>query len=113
MSEITFLPHNKKIKVKPGVTLLEASRRARIAISARCGGNAACLLCKVKVDNPSALVPLTENEKTKLSHDQISDNIRLACQTRILNKKVTVSIPESPLSKVVQAHLRNEMDQGI
>ncbi|NDI34343.1 2Fe-2S iron-sulfur cluster-binding protein [Chengkuizengella sediminis] len=113
MAEVIFLPRNKIIKVKAGTSLLDTSIRARVVIPARCGGKAACLMCKVKVDDPTTLLPLTQSEKTKLSQEQISENIRLACQAKVFNKKVIVSIPESPLNKVVQAQLKNENNNDL
>ncbi|MFS1512335.1 2Fe-2S iron-sulfur cluster-binding protein [Chengkuizengella sp. SCS-71B] len=108
MAEVTFLPRNKMIKVKAGTSLLETSKRARVVIPARCGGNASCLMCKVIVEDPTTILPLTQNEKEKLSEDQVSGNIRLACQAKVFNKKVVVKIPESPLNKVIQAQLQNK-----
>lgn len=45
-----FWPQGKKVKVRQGTNVLRAAREARLHIATRCGGQAACLLCKVRVE---------------------------------------------------------------
>ncbi|MDF2671300.1 MAG: ferredoxin [Paenibacillus sp.] len=107
--EITFLPNNKKIAVKPGTTILEAAGKARIQIRSRCGGNASCLMCKVTVGDSALLQPITENEARKLG-DLAEQHIRLACQARVTGD-VTVIIPEDPLRAAVRAQLAKQQEE--
>jgi 2Fe-2S ferredoxin len=107
--EITFLPNNKKIAVRPGTTILDAAGKARIQIRSRCGGNASCLMCKVTVQPSANLQPMTENESRKLG-DLASDNIRLACQARVTGE-ITVEVPEDPLRAAVRAQLAKQQQE--
>ena len=43
---------------------------------------AACLMCKVKVDDQMGLAPMNTNERLKLG-SQADEGIRLACQARV------------------------------
>ena len=45
--DITFLPSGRTATVRAGTTVLDASRKAGVPIRTRCGGKAACLMCKV------------------------------------------------------------------
>lgn len=108
MIEVTFLPDNKKAKVRPGTTLLDASRRANVAIRTRCGGRAACLMCKVKVDeaNQACLTEPALNERNKLGNE-VFNGTRLSCQARIKGN-VTVTIPEDPLKSAIRKQLEKQ-----
>lgn len=111
--EVTFLPDHKKTSVRPGTTLLDAGRRARVNIRTRCGGRAACLMCKLIVEDQSGLSPVSGNERLKLG-DLVQRSYRLACQARVTNH-VTATIPEDPLKAAVRAQLalQQQEDQGI
>ncbi len=106
--EITFLPDGKKIQVRPGTTLLDAGRRARVQIRTRCGGKAACLMCKVKVENQSGLAPMNPNERNKLG-EQASAGYRLACQA-IVRGAVEVLLPEDSLKAAIRAQLAKQQE---
>lgn len=107
--EITFLPDNKKIRVRPGTTILEASRKARVPIRTRCGGKAACLMCKVIVRDQSGLAPIAQNEKNKLGGLE-EQGYRLACQAKAL-RDATVAIPEDPLRAAIRAQLDKQREE--
>ncbi|HEM2032400.1 TPA: (2Fe-2S)-binding protein, partial [Listeria monocytogenes] len=93
---ITFLPQNKTIRLKAGVNLLSAARRAGVKIPTRCDGKAACLMCKVKVvsDQLQALHPPTDAEQRKLG-SLLEAGTRLACQAKVRGS-VSVHVPEDP-----------------
>jgi ferredoxin, 2Fe-2S len=109
LPEITFWPDNKKIGVRPGTTLLDAGRKARVNIRTRCGGKAACLMCKVMVKDQSGLQPLNQNERLKLG-TQASEGYRLSCQARVKGN-VEVSIPEDPLKAAIRAQLAKQKEE--
>ncbi|MBP1988900.1 2Fe-2S iron-sulfur cluster-binding protein [Paenibacillus eucommiae] len=111
LPEVTFLPDGKKIRVRPGTTLLDAGRHARVTIRTRCGGKAACLMCKVKVEEQSGLTPMNQPEQLKLG-EQGAEGYRLACQARVRGD-VTVIIPEDPLKAAVRAQLARQAEDGI
>lgn len=110
--KVTFLPDNRSINVRPGTTLLDASRRAGVTIRTRCGGVAGCLMCKVQVANDQAefLQPPTDAESRKLGSSLLADGVRLSCQARTRNS-VTVSVPEDPLKAAIRKKLAEQQQE--
>ncbi|NRF89696.1 2Fe-2S iron-sulfur cluster binding domain-containing protein [Paenibacillus frigoriresistens] len=108
-SEVHFWPDNKKISVRAGMTLLDAGRKAKVHIRTRCDGKAACLMCKVKVDDPSGLAPMNVNERLKLG-TQADEGFRLACQARVIGS-VQVTVPEDPLKAAIRAQLARQAEE--
>lgn len=104
-ARVTFLPDGRSINVRAGTTLLEASRKARVQIRTRCGGKAACFMCKVFVEDSSGLAGPNQNERLKLGGLQ-EQGYRLACQAKVTGN-VTVMLPEDPL----KAAIRKQMEQ--
>lgn len=113
MPDVFFMPDRKTVKVRPGTTLLDAGRRGHVAIRTRCGGQAACLMCKVIVPEGGGLSPMKQNEELKLGGLQ-AEGYRLACQARVIGD-VTVTVPEDPLKAAVRAQLarQKEEEEGI
>jgi ferredoxin, 2Fe-2S len=111
LPEVHFYPDHRKIQVRPGTTILEASTKARTLIRTRCGGNAACLMCKVIVDDQSGLSPMQQNEELKLG-ELAERGYRLACQARVIDN-TNVTIPEDPLKAAVRAQLAKQREDGI
>ncbi|MEW9699002.1 2Fe-2S iron-sulfur cluster-binding protein [Paenibacillus sp. SI8] len=107
--DVHFWPDDKRIQVRPGTTLLDAGRKAKIHIRTRCGAKAACLMCKVKVSDPSGLQPMNQNERLKLG-SQADEGYRLACQARV-SGKVDVTVPEDPLKAAVRAQLARQQEE--
>lgn len=110
MPIVRFLPDNKSVQVRPGTTLLEAARKARVSIRTRCGGKASCLMCKVTVTDSQGLSPANEKEQLKLG-SLIQQHQRLSCQAQCLADVVAV-IPEDPLKAAVRARLLEQMKEG-
>lgn len=108
---VTFLPMNKSIKVKPGTTLLHAARRAGVQITTRCDGKAACLMCKVRVeqDESKALLPPTDAEKRKLGR-LLEEGTRLSCQAKVRGA-LSVHVPEHPLKAAIRKQLERQQQE--
>jgi 2Fe-2S ferredoxin len=106
---IRFLPDDKQVRVKPGTTLFQAGRMARVAIRTRCGGNAACLMCKVRVADQSGLDRMSDKERNKLGTLR-EEGYRLACQARAVGN-VTVVIPEDPLKAAIRGELARQRQE--
>jgi 2Fe-2S ferredoxin len=108
---VTFQPDNRSISVRPGTTLLDASRRAKVNIRTRCGGVAGCLMCKVNVpsDQENYLQPPTEAESRKLG-SLLEEGIRLSCQARVKGD-VTVTVPEDPLKAAIRKKLAEQQQE--
>ncbi|WP_429374581.1 2Fe-2S iron-sulfur cluster-binding protein [Paenibacillus sp. DS2015] len=103
--EVTFKPMGKKITVRTGTTILDAARKCGVLIATRCGGKAACLMCKVELSQgeESSVSLANDAEKRKLG-SLLDRGIRLSCQARVQNT-MTVMIPEDPLKAAVRKQL--------
>ncbi|MFO7753922.1 MAG: ASKHA domain-containing protein [Desulfobacteraceae bacterium] len=91
--DIFFRPFNKTVKIKAGTTIADAAEVRDVPIRSDCGKNGTCGKCRVVVDDPSGLSPVSKSESAILSTDQLADSIRLACQARITGP-VTVTVPD-------------------
>lgn len=109
MAKIHFMPDDKTIEVKEGITLLAAARHAKVTIRTRCGGVAGCLMCKVKIKEGQGLLPPSPNEERKLG-SLIGQGMRLACQTKCTGE-MTVHIPEDPLKAAIRAQLARQKEE--
>lgn len=111
---VTFLPEGKTVAVPAGTSVLEAARRARIPIKTRCGGMAACLMCKVKTNSPEGLSVPDERERRKLG-GLLAEGHRLSCQAKAVGSAV-VEVPEDPLRAAVRkllAEQERDRDDGL
>jgi len=110
--EVTFEPDGRSASVRPGSTLLEASRRAGVSIRTRCGGVAGCLMCKVNVsaEQAASLSPPTQAEIRKLG-SLLSEGVRLSCQARAQGD-VTVTVPEDPLKAAIRKKLAEQQQEN-
>jgi uncharacterized 2Fe-2S/4Fe-4S cluster protein (DUF4445 family) len=101
------MPKNKiKILVEPiglrffinsPVNCLKAIKDAGIEIKSLCRGKGTCGKCRIIFMNGSSINP-TEQELKILAKDEISHNVRLACQ-HDFNEDSTIYIPASSLSE--------------
>jgi 2Fe-2S ferredoxin len=105
---VTFLPDGRSAQVRPGTSLLEASRKARVTVPTRCGGVMGCLMCKVNVapDQAAAVTPPSEAEARKLG-PLLDEGTRLSCQARV-RQDVTATVPEDPLKAIVRKKLAEQ-----
>lgn len=111
--EIRFDPAGKKVKVRKGTSVLAAARQGRIHIATRCGGNAGCLMCKVKVseEDLAGLSAPTDAERHKLGNT-LADGIRLACQAKVMGQAV-VELPEDPLKAAIRKQLEMQRNDDL
>jgi 2Fe-2S ferredoxin len=109
--EVSFYPDDKKIQVRPGTTILDASTKARVLIRTRCGGKAACLMCKVIITDQTGLSPMKRNEELKLGELR-QRGYRLACQACVL-QDTSVTIPEDPLKAAIRALLAKQREEEL
>jgi len=114
MPLVTFLPDNRTVNVKSGISVLSAALKNRIPIRTRCSGQASCLMCKVLVlDEPSnaALSAPNAREERKLG-DKLDQGYRLACQA-LIQSDATITIPEDPLKAIIRAKLANMEQEDL
>jgi uncharacterized 2Fe-2S/4Fe-4S cluster protein (DUF4445 family) len=101
------MPKNKiKIQVEPiglrfftysSINCLKAIRDAGIEIKSICRGKGTCGKCRIIFMNGSSINP-TDQELKVLAKEEISHNVRLACQHEF-NEDATIYIPASSLSE--------------
>lgn len=94
MATITFEPVHVTVPCKAGETILEIGRRHAVLINTSCVGRGTCGLCRVAVvageDHLSAFNPI---EGKHLGNVYFLTKERLACQARVGEGDVTVSVP--------------------
>lgn len=107
--EVKFWPSERTIKVKSGTTVLEAARRAGVPIRTRCGGKAACFMCKVEIKPGSSLLPMENRERFKLAGME-NDGIRLSCQAKVCGPSEIV-VPPDPLQEAIRKRLQQQAEE--
>ncbi|WP_322922551.1 2Fe-2S iron-sulfur cluster-binding protein [Paenibacillus campi] len=110
---ILFLPARKTVSIARGTTVLQAVRLAGLSLPVRCDGRAACLMCKVQVEQPhngqqDGLSEPAEVECRKLG---IADErtTRLGCQARIVGPAV-IHLPEDRLKQAIRRQMQQQDD---
>lgn len=96
MSNLTvkFLPHERRVQVPEGESLIKAAMEAGVHINASCGGEGVCGKCRIILEEGEVEGGTSE----KLSQEDIDKGVRLACRSR-LTGDVTVRVPmESSIS---------------
>ncbi len=93
MFEITFQFENNEAPVKiaasPDETILEAARKANVAIDAPCSGNGSCGKCRVKLISGEVAGLQTSH----ISAEEYAEGWRLSCCTHAASD-VTVLVPD-------------------
>ena len=85
---ITFLPHNREIKVTDGENLIRAAMDAGVHINASCGGEGVCGKCRVIVEEGALEGGLSE----QISQEDRDKGVRLACRSTVTGD-VTIRVP--------------------
>ena len=93
----------KVVPVQEGQTILQASLAAGIPHYHACGGKGQCTTCRVLVlEGKDNLTPPTNSELAIKKVKKFPDNVRLACQSRVVGDGVGV-----------QRLIRDEVDRHI
>ena len=82
----------RRTTVEAGQTYLDAAHAAGVAMEATCGARGRCRSCRVKVIS-GEMPPPTIQDTVQLGHDQVRENFRLACQTKVVSDSVVMSVP--------------------
>jgi len=85
----------KVLPVRGDDTLLNALSNEKIFIPSACGGKATCGHCKVIVEQGGGEILATE--LSFMSNEELSKNVRLACQCKV-KEDIKIVIPEELLS---------------
>ena len=93
MFELTFQFENNEAPVTVAVsqeeTILEAARKANVAIDAPCSGNGSCGKCRVKLISGQ----VEGLQTSHISDEEYQEGWRLSCCTRVASD-VTVMVPD-------------------
>jgi 2Fe-2S ferredoxin len=94
--KVTFLPLNKTVDARTGISLLDIALENGIDLEHNCGGNCACSTCHVIiVRGMESLIAKSLDEGDQLEDaDGLMVNSRLGCQAKI-HGDVVVEIPRS------------------
>ena len=93
MPHITYLPDDRRVETGPDESILETSLAAGIPHAYACAAKARCSTCRVVVAaGAEHCSERTEAESVLATRLRFADNIRLACQTRVVGD-VTVRRP--------------------
>lgn len=96
---VSFSPWEVDVETESGRTLLEVADEMNGRIEALCGGNGLCGTCAVQVtDGADNLSPITDEERTVLSEEQLDDGYRLGCRA-VVNGDASVHVPASSRSE--------------
>ena len=85
---VTFLPHNTRIEIESGETIIRAAMDAGVHVNASCGGEGVCGKCRVLVESGAA----GGEPSSMLSTGDFDKGYRLACLCKVENDLV-VRIP--------------------
>jgi uncharacterized 2Fe-2S/4Fe-4S cluster protein (DUF4445 family) len=105
---VIFQPSGSRGDIDEGKTIMEASRELGVDIEGICGENATCGKCKIRVEEGyfekygvessiMSVSPVSAGDSKFLHRQQLQDNYRLACQTRIYGD-IVVFVPEESRS---------------
>jgi len=115
--EVTIrVNEQQRITAKTSDKLLSALAEGGITIPAACGGAGTCGQCRVQV--VGGCTPPMQTETALLTRRDLSNGIRLACQTSLYND-LTISLPDSLLQakewdfEVISSHTITPMIREI
>lgn len=85
----------RKISAQPDENLLRLLQRSGFSIPSPCGGKGSCGKCKVKIrEGRSTETPMADDEKNRLSSEEIKAGYRLACRIKV-HEDLVVEVPAS------------------
>lgn len=100
--EVNFIPSAISVKVESGITISDAAAAAEINLRRSCFGKKLCGRCKVRILK-GEVSPVTDDEKTRLSEDELAHGFRLACKTKIVsNLEVDVPLVHTTVGVVIE-----------
>ncbi|MFV0436807.1 MAG: ASKHA domain-containing protein [Desulfopila sp.] len=85
---VHFLPHDRKVAVEQGESLIRAALQAGVHINASCGGGGLCGKCRILVEQGQIAGGVSE----RLTEEDLAKGYRLACLARI-ESDVTIRVP--------------------
>ncbi len=98
--KVMFLPHNREISAPDGGSLIEAAMEAGVHVNASCGGEGQCGKCRVIIESGKVEEGISE----QLSKEDLENNYRLACLSRIKSDLIV----RVPVESEVDASILNK-----
>ena len=98
--KVMFLPHNREISAPDGGSLIEAAMEAGVHVNASCGGEGQCGKCRVIIESGKVEDGISE----QLSKEDLENNYRLACLSRIKSDLIV----RVPVESEVDASILNK-----
>lgn len=92
--KVTLEPIGRRVEVDVNTTVLGVARQGGVDITAACGGNGSCGMCKF-IPISGDYSPLSSTEEETLPPAELTSGFRLACMTRVLSDAVLHFPPES------------------
>ena len=100
--KVVFLPHETKMTVPDGETIIHAALEAGVHINASCGGEGVCGKCRVLIEDGTVEGGTSE----KLSPEDQDKGYRLACQAVVKNDlAVRIPVESSMDASVLRRHM--------
>ena len=87
---VSFQGFGSEVEVEQGKTVMEAVRRAGLALESECGGHGTCGACRVRFVGVAP--PPGVEDTLLLGDDEIAEGWRLACQT-VLADDCLIALP--------------------
>ena len=80
--KVTFLPFNKKVEARAGMSILDVALENGINLEHNCGGNCACSTCHVYVDGGDEFLEELSDKEEDFIDRAVGPRInsRLGCQ---------------------------------
>lgn len=105
---------SRRTTVEAGKSYLDAAHAAGIAMEATCGARGRCRSCRIKIVD-GEMPPPTIQDTVQLGHDQVRENFRLACQTKIIADSTVMAVPPKSEAghQIMTADVSAAMDQGL
>lgn len=108
--KVTFEPGGQTKQVPRGSVISEAADAAEVSLPSPCAGKGLCGQCRVTIKSGRVGDP-NDAERQHLSPEQLSQGMRLACQTQLLDD-VVIQLPAAA-EVVVAKSLGSEMVRSV
>ncbi|MGC8983253.1 MAG: ASKHA domain-containing protein [Desulfurococcaceae archaeon] len=97
MPRVLLRPWGLEVEAEAGLTLLQAARRAGLAIASYCGGRGLCGKCRVVVEEGAENLSRPTPREEEVLGELLDRGSRLACEARVLSGRVVVLVPPESL----------------
>ncbi|MBS3909986.1 MAG: DUF4445 domain-containing protein [Actinobacteria bacterium] len=95
--EVQFLPQGKTVRVRKGMSVLDAAREAFIDIETSCNGKGTCGKCRIRYVEGTAGAP-HRDELIHIGKEDLDAGVRLACRTTV-SDRASVNVIDEPKKK--------------